>query len=132
MITPERVILSLLLLRLLYHQVRQNSCHYYLSTLPSGLDYKLPSDGEFAKIVCPHYGSELAIYHSICMMGFGWYCTMNLNWTIVSGYSFVLVNLLTTASRTKYWYIKRYGKEKVEHKALIDDPLARSDGPNSD
>jgi 3-oxo-5-alpha-steroid 4-dehydrogenase 3 / polyprenol reductase len=101
-----------------FYTIRQNECHHYLSTLPSGPDYQLPSKGEFKNTVCPHYGDEIAIYYAISVIGANWTRIFSLNWTITLGYYFVIVNLQTTASRTKHWYIKRYGKEKVEHKAL--------------
>ncbi|KAL8690082.1 MAG: hypothetical protein Q9218_004396 [Villophora microphyllina] len=89
----------------------QHDCHAYLASLPK---YTLPDHPIFHTAVCPHYTTECVIYLSLAMLGApkgAW-----INRTIFAGLVFVAINLGVTASTTKVYYMKRFGKEKVEYR----------------
>ena len=86
----------------------QHDCHAYLASLPK---YTLPSHPMFQLIVCPHYFAECLIYASMTLLGAprgAW-----INKTVGSALLFVLANLGVTASTSKEWYARKFGKEKV-------------------
>lgn len=92
----------------------QNDCHVYLASLPK---YTLPNHPIFHTMICPHYTAECVLYLSLAIMGTphgAW-----INYTILSAFAFVFVNLAVTASTTKEWYIKKFGKEKVEYRWIM-------------
>lgn len=89
----------------------QHDCHNYLSSLPK---YTLPDHPIFHTMVCPHYTAECIIYLAMAILGApegSW-----INPTISCAVLFVAINLGVTASTTKQWYIKKFGKEKVEYR----------------
>lgn len=86
----------------------QHDCHVYLASLPK---YSLPTHPIFQVIVCPHYFAECLIYTSMAFLGAprgAW-----LNKTMASALLFVSVNLGVTASTSKEWYARKFGKERV-------------------
>ena len=92
----------------------QHDCHNYLASLPK---YSLPQHPIFNTFVCPHYTAECLIYLSMAMISAPpglW-----INRTIFAAAIFVTVNLSVTASSTKLWYEKKFGKEKVAHRACM-------------
>ena len=86
----------------------QHDCHTYLASLPR---YTLPVHPLFNTFVCPHYTAECLIYLSLAFIsapnGF-W-----VNQTMFSAFIFTSVNLSITASNTKDWYAKKFGRDKV-------------------
>lgn len=89
----------------------QHDCHAYLASLPK---YTLPDHPLFHTVVCPHYAAECIIYLSLAILGApegAWF-----NQTIFYAYIFVAANLAVTASITKEWYTKKFGKAKVEYR----------------
>ena len=86
----------------------QHDCHAYLASLPK---YTLPVYPIFNTFVCPHYTAECLIYLSLALVSAPlgeWF-----NRTICTAFIFVAVNLSITASSTKQWYEKRFGKSNV-------------------
>ncbi|KAI4171522.1 MAG: hypothetical protein LQ348_006922, partial [Seirophora lacunosa] len=89
----------------------QHDCHTYLASLPK---YTLPDHPIFHTMVCPHYTAESAIYLALAILGAprgAW-----MNQTIATAFVFVAVNLAVTAAATKKWYMKKFGKEKVDYR----------------
>ncbi|KAL9008074.1 MAG: hypothetical protein Q9173_006767 [Seirophora scorigena] len=89
----------------------QHDCHTYLASLPK---YTLPDHPIFHTMVCPHYTAESAIYLALAILGAprgAW-----MNQTIATAFVFVAVNLAVTAAATKRWYMKKFGKEKVDYR----------------
>ena len=89
----------------------QHDCHAYLASLPK---YTLPAHPYFQSIVCPHYTAECVIYASMAILAAprgAW-----VNRTLLSVLAFVSVNLGITASTSKNWYAKKFGKETVERR----------------
>ena len=89
----------------------QHDCHTYLASLPK---YTLPIHPIFNTLVCPHYTAECLIYLSMALLSApsgAW-----INRTIFSAFIFTTVNLSITASSTKEWYEKKFGKENVAHR----------------
>ena len=86
----------------------QHDCHAYLASLPK---YTLPTHPNFQAIICPHYLSECLIYLSLAIIG----APRNtlFNKTILAAFIFVGANLAVTASNSKEWYEKKFGKEAV-------------------
>ena len=86
----------------------QHDCHVYLASLPK---YTLPTHPIFQLVVCPHYSAECLIYMSMAILGAprgAW-----INKTLASALLFVLANLGVTASTSKEWYARKFGKEKI-------------------
>ena len=89
----------------------QHDCHRYLASLPK---YTLPQHPIFNSFVCPHYAAECMIYLSMAIVSTprgAW-----VNRTVFSAFIFVYVNLSVTASSTKDWYKKKFGKDRVAHR----------------
>ena len=86
----------------------QHDCHSYLASLPK---YTLPNHPIFQNVVCPHYTAECVIYFALAIMAApdGYW----VNTTVFSALIFVVVNLGVTASKTKEWSSRRFGKETV-------------------
>ncbi|KKZ58469.1 hypothetical protein EMCG_00960 [[Emmonsia] crescens] len=89
----------------------QYDCHLYLASLKK---YTLPSHPSFLHLVSPHYTAECAIYLSLVFLAAPKGALVNK--TILSGLIFVVVNLGISASNTKAWYMRKFGKESVEHR----------------
>ncbi|CAI6333826.1 unnamed protein product [Periconia digitata] len=91
----------------------QHTYHAYLYKLrQQNTGYQLPSHPLFPNLVCPHYTCEIAIYtlQSFLTAPKG----SLLNWTMVTGIIFVIVNLGVTADATKKWYAEKFGESKVQ------------------
>ena len=88
--------------------LKQYDCHSHLAGLKK---YTLPSEGWFQYIICPHYTSECLMYLGISIVAAppGQF----LNRTVLLGLVLVTVNLGATASGTKTWYEKKFGREQV-------------------
>lgn len=86
----------------------QHDCHTYLASLPK---YTLPMHPSFQVVVCPHYLAECLIYLSLAIIGAPKGTVMNK--TILSALLFVVTNLAVTASTTKNWYERKFGKKSV-------------------
>lgn len=86
----------------------QHDCHTYLATLPK---YTLPMHPIFQVLVCPHYFAECLIYLSLAIIGAP--KGVALNKTIVYALLFVSTNLAVTASMSKVWYERKFGREVV-------------------
>lgn len=86
----------------------QHDCHTYLASLPK---YTLPVHPIFRVLVCPHYFAECLIYLSLAIIGAP--RGVALNRTIVCALFFVGTNLAVTASMSKEWYERKFGKEAV-------------------
>lgn len=81
----------------------------YLASLPK---YTLPVHPMFQLVVCPHYMAECLIYLSLAFLA-----APNgdmVNMTIFTALVLVSVNLSISASTTKEWYVRRFGKEEVK------------------
>jgi len=89
----------------------QHDCHHYLSSLKK---YTLPTHPLFQWVICPHYTAECAIYLSLSILAAppGEF----INKTVLSGMSFVVINLGVTADNTKQWYRVKFGEESVRGK----------------
>ena len=92
----------------------QHDCHAYLATLPK---YTLPQHPIFNTFVCPHYVAECLIYLALAIVSAP--AGQPFNRTMFSAFVFVLVNLSVTASNTKAWYEKKFGKDKVTHRWIM-------------
>ncbi len=86
----------------------QHDCHTYLASLPK---YILPVHPIFQVLVCPHYFAECLIYLSLAIIGAP--KGVALNKTIGCALLFVGTNLAVTASMSKEWYVRKFGKEAV-------------------
>lgn len=86
----------------------QHDCHAYLASLPK---YSLPVHPVFQVLVCPHYFAESLIYLSLAIIGAPRDAVFNK--TILTAFFFVTTNLAVTASTSKEWYERRFGKEAV-------------------
>ncbi len=86
----------------------QHDCHMYLASLPK---YTLPVHPIFQVLVCPHYFAECLIYLSLAIIGAP--KGVALNKTIVCALLFVGTNLAVTASMSKEWYERKFGKDAV-------------------
>lgn len=86
----------------------QHDCHTYLASLPK---YTLPMHPIFQVMVCPHYLAECLIYLSLAIIGAPKGTVMNK--TILSALLFVVTNLAVTASTTKDWYERKFGKTSI-------------------
>jgi 3-oxo-5-alpha-steroid 4-dehydrogenase 3 len=111
-------------LYVLYHMLRQNALHYYLSTLPPGPHYVLPIRDEFASTIAPHYGHEISIYWGIAVLGSfalpsPFILYMSINWTLAFASLFVCVNLWTTAKGTRDWYFRKWGPKAIKDKTMM-------------
>lgn len=105
----------------LFCMYRQNVLHHYLHTLPSSPNYQIPSKDEFQSAICPHYGYEICIYWLMAFMSTVWGKESYLsqpNYTLFAAYTFVLVNLRTTALGTRDWSRQRFGEKAIKGKAL--------------
>lgn len=89
----------------------QHDCHLYLASLPK---YTLPSQPIFQILVCPHYTAECFIYLSLAILTAPEGALLNS--TVFAAFLFVSVNLTVTASITKEWYERKYGKDSVAHR----------------
>ncbi|EEQ83728.1 3-oxo-5-alpha-steroid 4-dehydrogenase [Blastomyces dermatitidis ER-3] len=89
----------------------QHDCHLYLASLKK---YTLPSHPGFLHLVSPHYTAECAIYLSLVFLAAPKGTLVNN--TVLSGLVFVVINLGISADNTKAWYMKKFGKEKVEQR----------------
>lgn len=86
----------------------QHDCHAYLASLPK---YTLPAHPIFQVLVCPHYFAECLIYLSLVVIGAPKGAAANN--TIFCALVFVGTNLAVTASMSKEWYERTFGKEAV-------------------
>lgn len=86
----------------------QHDCHTYLASLPK---YSLPVHPMFQVLVCPHYFAECLIYLSFAIIGAP--KGVALNKTMVTALLFVGTNLAVSASISKEWYERKFGKEAV-------------------
>lgn len=86
----------------------QYDCHNYLASLPK---YTLPVHPTFQLLVCPHYTAECLIYLSLTVLAAPRGTLLNA--TLLTALIFVSVNLSISASTTKDWYARKFGKEKV-------------------
>ena len=92
-------------------QALQHTYHAHLYHLRTHFKtYQLPYHPFFPNLICPHYTCEVVIYLLLSILGAP---GRFVNHTLLSGAVFVAVNLGVTASGTKEWYVKRFGKEKV-------------------
>ena len=86
----------------------QHDCHTYLASLPK---YTLPMHPIFQVLVCPHYTAECVIYLSLAIISAPRGAVINK--TMFTAFLFVSTNLAVTASMTKEWYERKFGKELV-------------------
>ncbi|KAK0509934.1 hypothetical protein JMJ35_007328 [Cladonia borealis] len=86
----------------------QHDCHTYLASLPK---YTLPMHPIFQVLVCPHYTAECVIYLSLAIISAPRGAVINK--TMFTAFLFVSTNLAVTASMTKEWYERKFGKEAV-------------------
>lgn len=89
----------------------QHDCHHYLFSLEK---YTLPTHPIFARIVCPHYTAECAIYLSLALIAAP--KGEMVNKTLLSCLGFVVVNLGVTAATSRQWYRAKFGEEAVRGK----------------
>ncbi|KAJ3394514.1 Steroid 5 alpha-reductase 3 [Chytriomyces hyalinus] len=94
----------------LYASVEQFKTHRQLAQLrsPSTKNtsqavYKLPNQGWFRFIACPHYLFEIAIYASFVVLYQG------ANWTSWAVFACVLVELGVAADQNREWYLVKFG-----------------------
>jgi 3-oxo-5-alpha-steroid 4-dehydrogenase 3 len=121
---PFRFLVGLIvLLHITFFSIEQNRIHYYLSTLPSGPQYKVPMQRPFKEAICPHYGEEISIYHSLIILAAGY---PQQNWTLLFAYAFVYVNLRVTAKGTREWYHQKFGADAVTGKNLMFSDMSQS------
>jgi hypothetical protein len=96
------------------HSVMQNSIHRFLATLPSK-SHQLPSQGLFARTLCPHYGYEVLIYFDLA---FGWGMHGSAQ-TMSAVLRFVAVNLFISARQKQKWYREQFGADVIKDRSLI-------------
>lgn len=89
----------------------QYDCHCYLGSLKK---YSLPTHPAFARVVCPHYTAECAIYLALSFLAAP--KGEIVNKTIFSGFLLVVVNLGVSAGISKDWYAGKFGEEPVQGK----------------
>lgn len=89
----------------------QHDCHAYLYSLPK---YTLPVHSIFQVLVCPHYTAECLIYLSLAMISAPKGAIVNK--TVFTALIFVATNLGVTASVSKEWYERKFGKDAVAHR----------------
>ena len=65
----------------------------------------------FRYVVCAHYTCECLLYLSLAMVAAPERQVFNR--TLLCAGLFVSVNLGVTADRTRWWYIEKFGPEKV-------------------
>lgn len=81
----------------------------YLASLPK---YTLPAHPMFQLVICPHYMAECLIYLSLAFLAAPHGSIVNV--TLLTALIFVSVNLSISASTTKEWYVRRFGKAEVQ------------------
>ena len=86
----------------------QHDCHTYLAALPK---YTLPMHPLFQVLICPHYTAECVIYLSLAVLSAPKGAVVNK--TMFAALIFVSTNLAVTASMSKEWYERKFGKESV-------------------
>jgi len=75
--------------------------------------YMIPQNGLFTWILYPHYLCEWIEWGGFWIVG-GWACVPARNFLINE-----IAAMLPRAVSGKYWYIERFGKEKVGNKKAI-------------
>ncbi|KAI8908692.1 hypothetical protein DFJ77DRAFT_126649 [Powellomyces hirtus] len=79
------------------------------SALPSSAPvYKLPTDGWFQYVACPHYLFEMTIYLSLCVL------TGFTNWTLTSILFWVVIDLAAVADSQFDWYTRTF-PDRIPH-----------------
>ena len=89
----------------------QHDCHHFLFSLKK---YTLPTHPAFRRIVCPHYTAECVVYLSLALLAAP--KGEIVNKTLLSALAFVVINLGTTASNTKQWYLRKFGEDSVRER----------------
>lgn len=92
----------------------QHHCHAYLASLPK---YTLPIHPLFRTLISPHYTAECLIYLSLAFVAAPKGALINK--TIFTAFIFVSTNLTVTASTSKEWYKRKFGKDVVTHRWII-------------
>lgn len=92
----------------------QHDCHAYLASLPK---YTLPIHPIFQSFICPHYTAECLIYLSLAFIAAPKGALINR--TMFSLFVFVSANLTVTATTSKEWYERKFGKEAVAHRWIM-------------
>ncbi|KAI8830207.1 3-oxo-5-alpha-steroid 4-dehydrogenase-domain-containing protein [Chytriomyces cf. hyalinus JEL632] len=95
----------------LYASVEQFKTHRHLAQLrtprssqtPSQAVYKLPNQGWFTFVACPHYLFEIAVYASFVVLYQG------ANWTTWAVFACVGVELGVAADQNREWYLVKFG-----------------------
>ena len=92
----------------------QHDCHAYLASLPR---YTLPIHPVFQSFICPHYTAECLIYLSLAFIAAPKGALINR--TMFTVFVFVSANLTVTATTSKEWYERKFGKEAVAHRWIM-------------
>lgn len=99
-------------------QQLQTKIHAHFNQLrASNSGYQLPDFRPYSwlpDLLCPHYTCEVLIYLSLSLIAAP--AGRVVNWTVLAATVLVAVNLGVTASGTKVWYEKQFGKKKVRHR----------------